>query len=139
MRKTSVCILVLSLVMLASTLVRSDWAALWPEAGPSPEAAVRASTHAAHRITLGLRSGGDGSHVSIVLNGKAVATFSKGPVTLYVTEGDHIEIDSSVPEKVRVFVQEASAEILLPRAGDSISIQNTLETLGRIYLRRRSG
>lgn len=139
MRGTSVSILVISIIMLASTLINSDWSALWPIATTTPQAYVAASTPPVHRLTLALHGQVVGSLVSIVHNGKPVATFGNGSVTLHVSEGDFIEIDSASPKKVTVRVQETSAEILMPRAGDLVSVQNTVEALGRIYFRRRSG
>lgn len=139
MKRCSVILFLVAVLMLGVSLAREGFSSLWPQSITTPTVPVSTFNQNA-RLVLGAEGvDAEGGRVSVMVNGKAVATFAAGSVTLLVKNDDRVEINSDLSHKVRVTVLETAAEIVLPRAGDYIQVQNTVETLGRVVIRRRNG
>ena len=138
-KRYSIVLFVVAALMLSLSLGREGFSSLWPQSMNTP--AVPVSTYAQSlRLVLAVEgAGAEGGKISVVVNGKAVATFAAGSITLLVRDQDQVEIDSDLSHNIRVTVRETAPEIILPRAGDYIQVQNTVETLGRVVIRRRNG
>ena len=139
MKRYSVILFLIAVLMLGVSLAREGFSSLWPQNMTTPSTPVSTFSQSLRLVLDAAGVGAEGGKVSVVVNGQAVATFAAGPITLLVNNQDHIEVDSDLSHKIRVTVREAASEIILPRAGDYIQVQNTVETLGRVVIRRRNG
>lgn len=135
MKKLSIMLFCVALLLLSFVLTRNNGlVALWQQHQPSEAIPVNLT---GSRLTLSLENAAsEGGRVSIIVNEKAIGTFASGPVTILVYDQDEIQIDSDLPQKVLVTVERVGPEIIVPRAGDYVHVQNTVETLGRIVIRQ---
>jgi len=139
MKSISAGLFVFAILLLSISLWQGGITHLFSANGGADNYAVAVS-ELSSRISLKLEgAGNEGARVCVLINGKAVTTFASGDVSLLVRDQDEITIDSDLPKKVRVVVSYSAAEIVLPRAGDHVYLQNTVETLGRVIIRRRNG
>jgi len=137
-KRHSAILFLVAVLMLGVSLAREGFISLWPLSMTTSAVPVTFTLNL--RLVLDAEGvGAEGGKVSVVVNGKAVATFASGSITLLVRNQDKIEIDSDLSHRICVIVRESASEIILPQAGDYIQVQNTVETLGRVVIRRRNG
>lgn len=139
MKRYSVILFLVAVLMLGVSLAREGFSSLWSQSMTMPAVPVSSFSQSLRLVLDAEGVGAVGAKVSVLVNGKAVGTFATGSITLLVRNQDLIEVDSDLSHRVRVTVRETASEIILPRAGDYIQVQNTVETLGRVVIRRRNG
>ena len=78
MKRYSIVLFVVAALMLSLSLGREGFSSLWPQSMNTP--AVPVSTYAQSlRLVLAVEgAGAEGGKISVVVNGKAVATFAAG-------------------------------------------------------------
>lgn len=138
MKRVTVVLFVLASLMLSFSLWNGGLT--MPTRDPA-QATVTVSAFGSYQRLILVAEGiaGQGALVCVKVNERVVATFSQGSVSLLVRDQDIIQIDSALTSSVRVTVEQTTPEITLPRAGDFVCVQNTVETLGRVIIRRRNG
>lgn len=134
-KRYSVILFLVAILMLGVSLAREGFSSLWPQSMTTPTVPVSTFNQSMRLVLDAEGVGADGGKVSVIVNGKAVATFAAGSITLLVRNQDQVQVDSDLSHKIRVTVRETASEIILPRAGDYIQVQNTVETLGRVVIR----
>lgn len=138
-KRYSVILFLVAVLMLTVSLAREGFSSLWSQSMTPPAIPVSSFGQSLRLVLEATGVGDEGGQVSVLVDGKAVGTFATGSITLLVRNQDLVEIDSALSHRIRVTVRETASEIILPRAGDYIQVQNTVETLGRVVIRRRNG
>ena len=128
-KRYSVILFLVAVLMLTVSLAREGFSSLWSQSMTPPAIPVSSFGQSLRLVLEATGVGDEGGQVSVLVDGKAVGTFATGSITLLVRNQDLVEIDSALSHRIRVTVRETASEIILPRAGDYIQVQNTVETL----------
>jgi hypothetical protein len=74
----------------------------------------------------------------VLVNGESRGEFRDRYVTVFVQEGDMIEVDGSRYSKpLDIEVLDVSKEVLVPSAGDHLHVEGSITCLGRVRLGNR--
>ncbi|HBC94609.1 MAG TPA: hypothetical protein DCZ10_17355 [Pelotomaculum sp.] len=74
----------------------------------------------------------------VLVNGESRGEFRDRYVTVFVREGDLIEVDASRYSKpLDIEVLDVSKEVLVPSAGDHLHVESGISRLGRVRLENR--
>jgi hypothetical protein len=74
----------------------------------------------------------------VLVNGESRGEFRDRYVTVFVREGDMIEVDGSRYNRpLDIEVLDVSREVLVPSAGDHLRVEGGITCLGRVHLGNR--
>lgn len=124
---------------LISYVYRLEGVAYDPRALGEPEAVgalyLGPAGEPVRTVTLALVDRPAAPGLRVLLNGYAVADFSRPSVTVVVYPGDELALDGRAePEAVRVRVVDA-AELVAPAEGIEVEVRGDLRSLGRVLPR----
>ncbi|MDD4237771.1 MAG: hypothetical protein PHT62_04375 [Desulfotomaculaceae bacterium] len=74
----------------------------------------------------------------VLVNGESRGEFRERYVTVFVREGDMLEVDGSrYSRPLDIEVLDVSKEVLVPSAGDHLRVEGGITCLGRVRLENR--
>ncbi len=86
-------------------------------------------------VTLQLKNFSSLPHAKVLVNGEAKGEFKNRYVTVFVQEGDVLEVDSTRYNRpLDIEVLDVSKGVLLPVAGTRIRVDGCIGTLGQVRL-----
>lgn len=86
-------------------------------------------------VTLRLKNYSSLPHARVLVNGEPRGEFRERYVTVFVQEGDVLEIDGTRYNRpLDIEVLDVSREVVLPAAGSSLRVEGSVATLGRVCL-----
>lgn len=106
-----------------------------PYVPPATETAAPAPVSGEeHYLVLKIDSGQVDTLVEVLVNGRSVTDFSREKtVTVFVREGDVVDIDGDLPAReVEVVVSAVSGGVIRPESGRRIVFNGIMETVGQV-------
>lgn len=91
-----------------------------------------------HVVTFQLKNYSALPLARVLVNGEPRGEFSDRYVTVFVQEGDLLEVDGSrYSRPLDIEVLDVSKEVLVPAAGDHLRVEGGITCLGRVRLGNR--